>query len=204
MRYSPHGFVTLEFDGDNAWETYYTPDHIALTPGHSSSDHESGFRATRRELLRSQGFGRIRSSLIRGGIPSSDRHTLHHHFSKEGGLMPRYVLVNRRAGKFTTEQKHASRAAVAMTLASFQGSSRIVSDKNPTDELARRVVVFDADASRVASMQASLPPDAVLEPLIRAHSISNAHRVAAVVIIGGSLSPSYGFFRLSRYYNRCE
>lgn len=31
MRYSPHGFVTLEFDGDEAWETYYTPDHIALT-----------------------------------------------------------------------------------------------------------------------------------------------------------------------------
>ena len=81
--------------------------------------------------------------------------------------MPRYVLVNRRAGKFTAEQKHASRAAVAMTLARFQGSSRIVSDKDPADELARRVVVFDADASRVASIQASLPPDAVLEPLIR-------------------------------------
>lgn len=32
MRYSPHGFVTLEFDGDKVWETYYTPDHIALTP----------------------------------------------------------------------------------------------------------------------------------------------------------------------------
>jgi hypothetical protein len=31
-RYSPHGFVTLEFDGDQAWETYYTPNHIALTP----------------------------------------------------------------------------------------------------------------------------------------------------------------------------
>lgn len=81
--------------------------------------------------------------------------------------MPRYVLVNRRAGKFTAEQKHASRAAVAMTLASFQGSLRIVSDKDPADELARRVVVLDADASRVANMQASLPPDAVLEPLIR-------------------------------------
>ena len=81
--------------------------------------------------------------------------------------MPRYVLVNRRAGKFTTEQKHASRAAVAITLAGLQGRSRIVSDKDPADELARRVVVFDADASNVASIQASLPADAVLEPLIR-------------------------------------
>lgn len=32
MSYSPHGFLTLEFDGGNAFETYYTPDKIALTP----------------------------------------------------------------------------------------------------------------------------------------------------------------------------
>jgi hypothetical protein len=32
MRYSPHGFLTLDFDGDKVWETYYTPDKIALTP----------------------------------------------------------------------------------------------------------------------------------------------------------------------------
>jgi len=31
MKYSPHGFVTLEFDGDKVWETYYTPDHISVT-----------------------------------------------------------------------------------------------------------------------------------------------------------------------------
>lgn len=66
--------------------------------------------------------------------------------------MPRYVLVNRRAGKFTTEQKHASRATVAMTLASLQGSSRIISDKDPADELARRVVVL-APVARSSSLQ---------------------------------------------------
>lgn len=32
MRYSPHGFLTLDFDGVNAWETYFTPDKIAVTP----------------------------------------------------------------------------------------------------------------------------------------------------------------------------
>jgi len=30
-KYSPHGFVTLDFDGDKAWETYYLPDHISVT-----------------------------------------------------------------------------------------------------------------------------------------------------------------------------
>ena len=32
MNYSPHGFLTLEFDGEKAFETYFTPDKIAYTP----------------------------------------------------------------------------------------------------------------------------------------------------------------------------
>jgi hypothetical protein len=31
MKYSPHGFVTLDFEGDKVWETYYTPEHIAVS-----------------------------------------------------------------------------------------------------------------------------------------------------------------------------
>ncbi len=81
--------------------------------------------------------------------------------------MPRYVLVNRRAGKFTAEQKLASRAAVATVLTQFEGSSRVIADKDPSDDLARRVIVFDADAAQVAKIQSSLPADAILEPLIR-------------------------------------
>ena len=81
--------------------------------------------------------------------------------------MPRYVLINRRAGKFTTEEKHASRAAVATALAHFDGSAKIVADKDPEDSLARRVVIFDVDASTVANLQKSLGPEAILEPLIR-------------------------------------
>lgn len=81
--------------------------------------------------------------------------------------MPRYVLANRRAGMYTSEEKHASRAAVATTLARLEGSSRVVGDKNPVDDLARRVVILDADAAQIAAMQASLPADAILEPLIR-------------------------------------
>jgi hypothetical protein len=32
MRYSPHGFLTLEFDGDKVWETYHVPNRLAVTP----------------------------------------------------------------------------------------------------------------------------------------------------------------------------
>jgi predicted phosphodiesterase len=31
-QYSPHGYVFLELDGQNAWETYRTPDNIGLAP----------------------------------------------------------------------------------------------------------------------------------------------------------------------------
>jgi len=81
--------------------------------------------------------------------------------------MTRYVLVNRRAGKFTPQAKEASRAAVATTLARLAGSSRVVSDKDPRDELARRVVVFEADAREIARVRSTLPVDAILEPLVR-------------------------------------
>jgi subtilisin len=81
--------------------------------------------------------------------------------------MPQYVLINRRAGKFTNEAKHASRAAVAMTLSSLAGNAKIVHDKDPKDELARRVVVLDADANYIASLRSTLSPDTILEPLVR-------------------------------------
>ena len=29
-KFSPHGYVFLEFDGDTLWETYRTPDNIGL------------------------------------------------------------------------------------------------------------------------------------------------------------------------------
>jgi hypothetical protein len=31
-QYSPHGYVFLELDGRNAWETYRTPDNVAVGP----------------------------------------------------------------------------------------------------------------------------------------------------------------------------
>ncbi len=81
--------------------------------------------------------------------------------------MPRYVLANRRAGKFTSEEKHASRAAIATTLARVDGGARVISDHNPSDDLARRVVILDADAGEIDRMRATLPADAMLEPIVR-------------------------------------
>jgi hypothetical protein len=31
LKYSPHGFMTLDFDGANVYETYHAPDSIAVT-----------------------------------------------------------------------------------------------------------------------------------------------------------------------------
>lgn len=45
--------------------------------------------------------------------------------------MPRYVLVNRRAGKFTAEAKQASRAHVATAFARLEKNAKILSDKDP-------------------------------------------------------------------------
>ena len=56
--------------------------------------------------------------------------------------MPRYVMANRRAGKFRESDKAASREAVAMALSTFTGIN-VVHDNSPEDTYARRVVVFD-------------------------------------------------------------
>jgi subtilisin family serine protease len=85
--------------------------------------------------------------------------------------MPQYVLVNRRSGMFTNNAKIASRATVPATLGLLT-SARIVADHQPTDPLARQVVLLDADAGQVASLRATLPADSILEPAVR----RNLHR----------------------------
>jgi subtilisin family serine protease len=85
--------------------------------------------------------------------------------------MPEYVLVNRRSGMFTSTAKIASRATVPATLGLLT-SARIVADHQPTDPLARQVVLLDADAGQVASLRATLPADSILEPAVR----RNLHR----------------------------
>lgn len=80
--------------------------------------------------------------------------------------MAEYVLVNRRSGKFTEQEKAASRATVERTL-SMLPSARLISDVQPADPLARQVCLLDVDPAQVASMRATLPPDSILEPAVR-------------------------------------
>jgi len=107
--------------------------------------------------------------------------------------VPRYLLVNRRANKFTAQEKHTSRAAVSTVLASLDGRAKIVADKNPDDDLARRVVVLDANDAQIASLRATLPPDGILEPLIT-RMLHNTRPVelAATILMDATMAAAVG------------
>jgi hypothetical protein len=77
--------------------------------------------------------------------------------------MPLYVLVNRRAGLFTAEQKSASRMAAATTLSAMAPFAKIVADHDPADLLARRVVVFEAPSDEMAANFGAPGPDVIVE-----------------------------------------
>ena len=79
--------------------------------------------------------------------------------------MPRYILLNRRAGLFTDAAKHASRATVATALSRLAPHAKIHADHNPSDPLARRVVVFEADAAHVDTVRPQLPTHTLVEEL---------------------------------------
>ena len=81
--------------------------------------------------------------------------------------MARFVMANRRAGKFLDAQKTASRAALESGFSNlFAASVDVVNDLSPSDELARRVVVFDADSEEVSAKALSLSTDVMVEPEI--------------------------------------
>lgn len=86
---------------------------------------------------------------------------------KYEGHMARYVMSNRRAGKFQESEKLASRAAMQSTLARlFADSVDVVSDLNPDDETARRVMIIDCDPEEASAKAADLPSDVLFEPEI--------------------------------------
>lgn len=83
--------------------------------------------------------------------------------------MAKFVLVNRRSGMFTDATKQASRSSVASALSALGPRAKVLSDHDPSDPLARRVVVFEADTAHVAALSGSLGPHAVIEPLVYRH-----------------------------------
>lgn len=82
--------------------------------------------------------------------------------------MARYVVANRRAGKFTSDAKTASRHEVSVTLGSLGGFA-VVEDNDPADPLARRVTVIEGDAAEIQAKRAEFSADVIVEPEILHH-----------------------------------
>jgi subtilisin len=80
--------------------------------------------------------------------------------------MARFVMSHRRAGLFRADEKLASRAAMAHAVLRVGDlrTSVLIHDREPDDELARRVVVFEADPAEVAALLAIAPPEVLIEP----------------------------------------
>jgi subtilisin family serine protease len=76
-----------------------------------------------------------------------------------------YVMSNRRAGKFLTDEKVASRVAMDAAFNLFQ-SADVVREEAPDDQTARRITVFEASPEEIAARRAMLPSDTMLEPAI--------------------------------------
>ena len=80
--------------------------------------------------------------------------------------MARYVLSNRRAGKFDAGEKRASRVAMEESFLLLEPGADVVSRLAPADDTAREVIVFDANPAEVAIKTATAGPDVLIEPEI--------------------------------------
>ena len=83
--------------------------------------------------------------------------------------MPRFVMANRRAGKFTTEEKLRSRKALSDIMGSdFMDDVHVIKADEPTRETARRVVTFETDDPELIRRKKAqgLDEDVIVEPEI--------------------------------------
>jgi subtilisin family serine protease len=108
--------------------------------------------------------------------------------------MARYVMANRRAGKFHEFEKEASRRALESGFNQlFSASVNIVNDLNPADSRARRVMVFDADPDEVAAKASSLPTDVMVEHEILHYPIRLVAGMEAASVLDLALAPQVTF-----------
>jgi subtilisin len=84
--------------------------------------------------------------------------------------MNRFIMSNRRAGKFQSEAKLRSREALNKSFEShFARNVTIVGDQGGANEEARRTVQFEADPAEMLAKLKDLPSDVMLEPEILHH-----------------------------------
>jgi len=75
--------------------------------------------------------------------------------------MAKYVIANRRAGKFHETQKRAARQAMEASFATIKSGVRLIGDNEPVEDTARRVLVVETDPSTMAAMPKD--PDVLVE-----------------------------------------
>jgi subtilisin family serine protease len=109
--------------------------------------------------------------------------------------LQRYVVANRRSGKFNRNSKLLSRALVATTLEAMIPRD-IVSDTNPVDPFARRIAIIEADPAEMAARAADASPDLIIEPeilhwpdLVPPREFLPVRREAAVPLAAGIFAP---------------
>lgn len=78
--------------------------------------------------------------------------------------MARYVMANRRAGKFREPEKRKAREAVDGAFSLMASAVNVTADFAPSDLQARRVVLFEADPAELKSV--SPDPNVIIEPEI--------------------------------------
>jgi subtilisin len=81
--------------------------------------------------------------------------------------MARYVMANRRSGKFHEYEKRASRASLDTSFNTLLAANvHLLGDTNPSDDLKRRVMIFEAEPSQIEAKKSNLPQDVMIEPEI--------------------------------------
>lgn len=84
--------------------------------------------------------------------------------------MAKYVMSNRRAGKFSDEAKLASRASLEISFSQLSGSVDMIGD-TAKGETSRRTIFFLADPSEIESKREAFGPDVIIEPEIIHHKM---------------------------------
>ena len=91
----------------------------------------------------------------------------------------KFVMSNRRAGKFREQEKMASRDALSAALALPSSTTHMLSDLAPPDDLARRSVVMEGTEGEMQALAATSTDDVIVEPLIMHERVGGARSLFA-------------------------
>ena len=80
--------------------------------------------------------------------------------------MAKFVIANRRAGKFRDAEKKASRETLDRTFSGLVHTVNVIHDNKPPDPTSRRIIFFEAEEAEMTIQERGLPIDVLLEPEI--------------------------------------